>query len=218
VLTATLAGAGLLLTSCASEPAYGDQDGLTLGEALYRLIVGGPSVSEATLLRFYVWHVVGLAIPMLALIVWHGFRVRRDGGISSPDRAPGEPPLERTDRDVIIRREWLTFFLTIAILIVISVFIDVPIGPAAEPGALVEDTHAPWIFLWLQELLRIWPPAIAGVLTPLVVILLLTLLPFFDGSNEGVAIWFNKQGRIPQIFIILLFITVTGLTIQAALR
>src|SRR5574341_1600196 len=74
VLIAVIAAAGLLLTSCASDTGGGDQESLTLGEALYRLIVGGPSISEATLLRFYVWHVIALAIPMLALIVWHGFR------------------------------------------------------------------------------------------------------------------------------------------------
>ncbi len=211
-------GTSTLLTACAPAYAGDEAQSLSLGEALYRLVVGGPAISEATLLRFYAWHVMGLSIPLLALLAWHGFRVRRDGGISSPERGPGEPPLERTDREVIVRREWLTFFLTLAALIVISVFIDAPIGPAAEPGALVDETYAPWIFLWVQELLRIWPPAIAGVLTPLVVLLILTLLPWFDWSNEGVAIWFNKQGRLPQLILIVMFVAIVGLTIRATLR
>ncbi|GEM_PF-1628417 len=215
-------GAGALLVACATPSrsmATGDNSQpLTLGEALYRLIVGGASISEATLLRFYAWHVMGLAIPMAILIIWHGFRVRRDGGISTPDRLPSEPAQERIGREEIVRREWLTFFLTLAALIVVSVFVDPPIGPAAEPGALVEETHAPWIFLWVQELLRIWPPAIAGVLTPLVVLLLLTLLPYFDWSNEGVAVWFNRRGRVSQIALVVIFLAIMALTIRAAVR
>jgi quinol-cytochrome oxidoreductase complex cytochrome b subunit len=206
------------LSACAAAPASSSGEPLTPGEALYRLVVGGPSISEATLLRFYAWHVMGLAIPMAILIAWHGFRVRRDGGVSSPDRAPGDPTPQRTGRESIVRREWLTFFLTLAALIAVSVFVEPPIGPSAEPGALVDDTHAPWIFLWVQELLRVWPPAIAGVLTPLVVLLLLTLLPYFDWSNEGVAVWFNRQGRIVQIVLGVLFIAIIVLTISAALR
>ncbi|HEC22163.1 MAG TPA: hypothetical protein ENI95_04525 [Chloroflexi bacterium] len=207
-----------LLAACGGRPATGEEEALTLGESLYRFVVGGPSISEATLLRFYAWHVMGLAIPMLFLIAWHGFRVRRDGGISSPERKPGEPPLPRTDRSVIVRREVLIFFLTTATIILLATFIDPPLGPAAEPGALVEHTKAPWIFLWVQELLRIWPPAIAGVITPLVVILLLTLLPYMDWSNEGIAIWFNRQGRVAQIVLTLLVVAIFVLTVRAALR
>jgi quinol-cytochrome oxidoreductase complex cytochrome b subunit len=216
-LSLVVGGCLLLLSACGAAPSA-DEESLTLGEAIYRFVVGGPAISEATLLRFYAWHVMGLAIPMLVLIVWHGFRVRRDGGISSPERAPGDSAPERIDRAQVVRGEVLTFFLTMAALILISTFVEPPIGPGAEPGALVEHTKAPWIFLWVQELLRIWPPAIASVLTPLVVVALVTLLPYFDWKNEGVAVWFNRQGRIAQVILIVIVIAVVALTIVAALR
>jgi quinol-cytochrome oxidoreductase complex cytochrome b subunit len=212
------AGGCLLLLSACGGARPADEATLTLGEALYRFVVGGPAISEVTLLRFYAWHVMGLAIPMLVLIVWHGFRVRRDGGISSPERSPDEPAPVRVERALAVRGEVLTFFLTMAALILISTFVEPPIGPGAEPGALVEHTQAPWIFLWVQELLRIWPPAIAGVLTPLAVVLLLTLLPYFDWHNEGVAVWFNRQGRIAQVILVVVTIAVVALTVVAALR
>jgi quinol-cytochrome oxidoreductase complex cytochrome b subunit len=217
-LALALAAGGCLLLLSACGASSAGEESPTLGEAIYQFIVGGPAISEVTLLRFYAWHVMGLAIPMLVLIVWHGFRVRRDGGISSPERSPDELAPERVERARVVRGEVLTFFLTMAALILISTFVEPPIGPGAEPGALVEHTKAPWIFLWVQELLRIWPPAIAGVLTPLAVILLLTLLPYFDWQNEGVAIWFNRQGRIAQVILILITIAVVALTIVAALR
>jgi quinol-cytochrome oxidoreductase complex cytochrome b subunit len=207
----------LLLAAC-TTPASTGAEKLTLGEVLYRLIVGGPAISEVTLLRFYTWHVIALPIIMLALIIWHGFRVRRDGGVSSPERPTPEEKIERVERVFIIRKETLTFFLTIAGLVIVSVFVDPPIGPAAEIGALTDESKAPWVFLWVQELLRIWPPAIAGVLSPLAVLLALTLLPYMDWSNEGMAVWFNWQGRIAQVVLLVLFVAVVGLTVRAALR
>lgn len=210
----TLVAVSLLLAGCAAQQGAT----LPLGEQLYRLVVGGPAIGEATLLRFYTWHVMGLAVPLGLLIVWHGFRVRRDGGVSSPARQPGGPPPPYVPRTVMVRREILVFGLTLAALIVISVLFDAPIGPAAEPGALVEHTKAPWIFLWVQELLRVWPPALAGVLTPLAVLLVLALLPYFDWSNEGVAVWFNRQGRVAQVVIIALYAVIIALTVRAALR
>ncbi len=210
-----LIGNALLLVGCAAGNEASVPD---LGEWLYQLVVGGSEVGPATLLRFYVWHVMGLAVPLFALMVWHGFRVRRDGGVSSPIRKPDAPRPPSVPRAVMVRREMLTFALTLATLIVISIVVDAPIGPAAQPGALVEHSQAPWIFLWIQELLRVWPPAIAGVLIPLAVLLLLATLPYLDWSNEGVAVWFNRQGRVVQIIVVVLFIVIFALTVRAALR
>ena len=81
-----------------------------------------------------------------------------------------------------------------------------------------DEIVAPWIFLWVQELLRIWPPAIAGVLVPLVVTALLTALPFIDRKDDGIAVWFNRQGRLAQIIFIVIAVAIIGLTIRAALR
>lgn len=215
ILTGALILTAGILAGCAAQPG---QVQLTSGESLYRLVVGGSEVGAATLLRFYAWHVIGLGALAAALIVWHGFRVRRDGGVSSPAREPDGPATPRTDRAVSIRREVLAILLTVAAMIVLSVLVEPPLGPPAQLGAQSARVQAPWIFLWVQELLRAWPPAIAGVVTPLAVLALLTLLPWLDWSNEGVAVWFNRQGRIAQIVTIILFVAILGLTIRAALR
>ncbi|MEK7276027.1 MAG: cytochrome b N-terminal domain-containing protein [Chloroflexota bacterium] len=207
----------LLLTACstvAGEPA----ETIGLGETLYRIIVGGIQIGEATLLRFYVWHIVGLIVPMIFLIGWHAFKVRRDGGISHQERAAGEPQTPRIDREQLVRTETLAFFITIAALIVISTFFDAPVGDPPNRGLAADEISAPWIFLWVQELLRLWPPAIAGVVVPLIVTGLLAALPFIDRTDEGVAEWFNRPGRIAQIIFILIVIVVGGLTLRGALR
>lgn len=207
----------LLLAACTAvsgEPG----ESIGAGEGLYRMIVGGIMIGEATLLRFYVWHIVGLIVPMIFLIGWHAFRVRRDGGISHQERAAGKPLAPRINRERLVRTETLAFFITIAALIILSTVFDAPVGSPPDQGLAAGEVRAPWIFLWVQELLRLWPPAIAGVLVPLVVTGLLAALPFIDRKDEGVAEWFNRPGRIAQIIFILIVIVVGGLTIRGALR
>lgn len=204
----------VFLTACASNPA----EPVDPGESLYRLIVGGVVVGEATLLRFYVWHIVGLILPMAGIIAWHAFRVRRDGGISHQPRIDHEPEGPRMDREQLVRTETLAFFLTLAALIALSVFVDAPLGNPPEAALAASEIKAPWIFLWVQELLRVWPPAIAGILVPLVVTALIIALPFIDRRDDGIAVWFNRQGRVAQIVFLAIAVGVVGLTIRAALR
>ena len=57
-----------------------------IGDFLFRITVGGGEACHTALLRFYTWHIFGLAIVTIILLVWHAFRVRRDGGSLSPHR------------------------------------------------------------------------------------------------------------------------------------
>lgn len=47
-------------------------------------LLGGRFVGEATLLRFYVLHCVGLPFVAILLMALHFFRIRKDGNISGP--------------------------------------------------------------------------------------------------------------------------------------
>ncbi|MBM4424692.1 MAG: hypothetical protein FJ030_15120 [Chloroflexi bacterium] len=204
----------ILLAACAAAPG----ETVDLGEAVYRMIIGGVVIGEATLLRFYVWHTVGLIVPMIFIMAWHGFRVRRDGGISHPPRVDHQPEGPRIDREQLVRTETIAFFVTLATLVVLSTFVNAPLGNPPERGLAAEEIEAPWIFLWVQELLRVWPPAIAGVLVPAIVTALITALPFIDRKDDGIAVWFNKQGRVSQIIFAAIAVLIIGLTLRAALR
>ncbi|MEM5786703.1 MAG: cytochrome b N-terminal domain-containing protein [Syntrophobacteraceae bacterium] len=55
-----------------------------LGSGLQQLFLGGPEISEVGLLRFYVLHcLIGPSLA-LALIMYHFWRVRRDGKLGQP--------------------------------------------------------------------------------------------------------------------------------------
>jgi quinol-cytochrome oxidoreductase complex cytochrome b subunit len=184
-----------------------------IGPALYRFLVGGEGIGAATLLRFYTWHVLGLALLAFALIVWHIFRVRRDGGISHRERAP------RVSREQLVRTELTAALLTLAALVGLSMVADAPLGAPADPTALVAEPKAPWFFLWVQELLRILPPFLAGVLTPLAVLLVLGVLPYtLDRREAGVGEWFNRPGRVAQVAFLVMLVAVVLLTLRGALR
>lgn len=184
-----------------------------IGPALYRFVVGGEAIGAAALLRFYTWHVVGLALLALVLVAWHIFQVRRDGGISHAQPAP------RVGREQLVRTEVIAMLLTLVGLAGLSLFVDAPLGPPADPNALVSQPHAPWFFLWVQEMLRIGSPFVAGVLAPLLILVLLAGLPYaLDRSDDGVALWFNRPGRVAQVVFLVILLAISILTLRGALR
>ena len=184
-----------------------------IGPALYRVLVGGQAVGQATLLRFYAWHVIGLAFVAAALIAWHSFRVRRDGGISHREPSP------RVGREQLVRTESIAALLTLAALVGLSVFANAPLGPAANLTVPAAEARAPWFFLWIQELLRVAPAFLAGVLAPLVVFTLLSVLPYtFDRGQAGVGEWFSRPGRLAQSVFLVIAAVVTALTVRGLLR
>ncbi len=59
------------------------------GRWIQTVILGGPEVGAATLLNFYGLHIALIPISMLAIMSFHFWRVRKDGGVVIP-RSPGE--------------------------------------------------------------------------------------------------------------------------------
>jgi quinol-cytochrome oxidoreductase complex cytochrome b subunit len=55
-----------------------------VGARVRELLLGGHSVGEAALLRFYVLHVAVLPCAVVLLTMLHFWRVRKDGGLSRP--------------------------------------------------------------------------------------------------------------------------------------
>jgi len=184
-----------------------------IGPALYRFLVGGKEIGGATLIRFYTWHVFGLVLVAFVFVSWHIFRVRRDGGISHRAREP------RVGRDKLVRTELTAALLTLAVLVGLSLVADAPLGPPSDPNAVVAEPHAPWFFRWIQELLRIASPFVAGVLAPLAIPLVLSVLPYtLDRGDAGVAQWFNRPGRVAQAVFLVLFVAVALLILRGTLR
>ncbi|HET9269962.1 MAG TPA: cytochrome b N-terminal domain-containing protein, partial [Vicinamibacterales bacterium] len=68
-----------------------------IGPGIRELLIGGRAIEQATLIRFYVMHIVFLPAALGVLFVYHMWRVRKDGGLARGDReelesAPREVP------------------------------------------------------------------------------------------------------------------------------
>jgi cytochrome b-561 len=57
-----------------------------VGGAVRELLIGGRTIEQPTLIRFYVLHIVLLPGLLAALFVYHMWRVRKDGGLARADR------------------------------------------------------------------------------------------------------------------------------------
>ena len=61
-----------------------------IGDEIRFLMLGGNTVGQATLLRFYVLHCFVLPAITIGLIAYHMWRIRKDGGLAVADRVAEE--------------------------------------------------------------------------------------------------------------------------------
>ena len=52
------------------------------GESMRQFLLGGTLVDQNTLIRFYVLHVVFLPLMLIGILIWHMWRIRKDGGLA----------------------------------------------------------------------------------------------------------------------------------------
>ena len=68
----------------ASLLSIGDVNFVHAGADAKFALLGGRFLGEATLLRFYVLHCIGVPFIVMILMIVHFWRIRKDGGISGP--------------------------------------------------------------------------------------------------------------------------------------
>jgi hypothetical protein len=90
-------------------------------------------------------------------------------------------------------------FLAIA-LVVTSLLWDAPLEGLANPMHTPNPAKAPWYFLGLQELLHYFPPVVAGVLIPGLVVMALIVIPYFNINVEAEGLWLRDKARRLRIF------------------
>jgi len=186
-----------------------------IGNSLYKALVGGAYPGSATLVRFYSWHVFGLMLLAAILMIWHVFRVRRDGGIAVP------PPKQRDDivrisRKELVRVEVVAMLLSGSALLLLSAYFPAPIAPGiTEITALSGAASAPWFFIWVQQMLKWGDPFFWGVLVPLIVLTILGLIPFIfpKPASQDLGRWFPPSNRLAQIALVVIALVITALTL-----
>ena len=95
-------------------------------------------------------------------------------------RVQGAPRAQVMSYPHVILREAIAFQLLTVVLVLIALFWDAPLEQLANPLQTPNPAKAPWYFLGLQEMLHYFPPIMAGVLIPVLVIIALVLIPYFS--------------------------------------
>lgn len=101
----------------------------------------------------------------------------------------------------LILREAIAFELLALVLVLLSLLWDAPLEQLANPLLTPNPAKAPWYFLGLQELLHYFPPLVAGVLIPGLVIVGLVVIPYFNVNIEGEPLWAKQPQRRLRIFV-----------------
>ena len=91
--------------------------------------------------------------------------------------------------------------LTIA-LVVMSLVFNAPLEGLADPTNTPNPAKAPWYFLGLQEMLHYFPPVVAGVLIPGLLVIALIIIPYFDINIEAEGFFLTNRRRKRNIFYI----------------
>lgn len=92
--------------------------------------------------------------------------------------------------------EALAVLGTSVLLLFWSLAINAPLREFANPDVTENPAKAAWYFMNLQEMLLHMDPALAGVIIPIVMVVVLMALPYIDRSKEDIGIWFaSEKGR-----------------------
>jgi len=160
-----------------------------VGESLRFLLLGGHTIGEAALLRFYVLHCVILPCAMALLIALHFWRVRKDGGLAAPAGMRRRLVLAWPH---LLTRELALLLITLVALAVAALIFDAPLEQMANPTLTPNPAKAPWYFLGLQELVK-YGAVFGGVVLPGLALLTLLLLPYVDSAPRGVGLYFARE-------------------------
>jgi len=95
----------------------------------------------------------------------------------------------------LIVREVILFQVVVIGLAVAAIVFDAPLEGIANPLETPNPAKAPWYFLGLQELLHDFPPIVAGVLLPSLVVLALVVIPYARINLTAGPFWTGK-GRL----------------------
>ena len=111
------------------------------------------------------------------------------------------PQVKARDEHVVMTYPEVFFRIAVAIqflaifLVTLALFWDAPLEELADPAHTPNPAKAPWYFLGLQELLHYFPPVVAGVLIPTLVVIALVIIPYFNINVQAEGLFLKDRAR-----------------------
>ncbi|MEN8193948.1 MAG: cytochrome b N-terminal domain-containing protein [Bacteroidota bacterium] len=181
-----------------------------IGDSLVEMVRGGGDVGETTLLIFYNFHTSILPILMIIIMSFHFWRVRKAGGVVFPKESnETENKLITTIPNLVVR-EFVVALLLIAFILLLSILFSAPLLEKANPAFSPNPAKAPWYFEGIQELMLHFHPLFASIIIPLLIILVLIFLPYFQYDSKISGSWFiSEKGKQTSKFSAIIGIILT---------
>lgn len=117
----------------------------------------------------------------------------------------GERPGQVMSYPHLILREIMVLQVLVIGLVFLSLFWNAPLEQLANPLLTPNPAKAPWYFLGLQELLHYFPPLVAGIILPGLVVIALVVIPYFEVNVKSEPFWSGKSPKRLQIFLAIFF-------------
>jgi quinol-cytochrome oxidoreductase complex cytochrome b subunit len=176
-----------------------------VGEALKEILLGGPTVGQETLSRFFLIHVtilpwvlVGLLVAHLVLMRVHNLATLEDVGAEKPYPPERGVPFW----PVHMAKEACVAMVLFGILLTLSILSPWEIGEPADPLETPEGIKPEWYFLPTYQLLKYFSGPwgkFAGILVSGVPFVLLFLWPFIErgpGRHPSRRRWAVRLGYV----------------------
>ncbi|HEX2325278.1 MAG TPA: hypothetical protein VHQ00_07745, partial [Chloroflexota bacterium] len=142
-----------------------------------------------------------------------------------PARPAAATPVSRTAQRSAARRsqvqltvwphllvpEMMASILLMIGLTVMAWFVNAPLEEHSNPNRTPNPSKAPWYFLNLQELLVHMHPALAGVIVPTVILILLIVIPYLDVTSDETGVWFSGARGKRVFWISAIYTTITSI-------
>lgn len=213
-------GVNIVASPAQLTDALGITGVLDVGTFVKHLLLGSDDIGNEALVRFYVLHCLALPLLMVVFIATHMWRIRKNGGLSRPDRIDPEwrpDPDSNTGMPATSHafyREFTAVMLILAISVTLAYFFDAPLREPANPLVPENPAKAPWYFLAVQELVS-YSAFTGGIGIPLAILFILSIIPYIDHENEGFGTWFGgpKGVRITTISAIYAIVCCTSMLV-----
>lgn len=157
-----------------------------IGDFLQRFARGGETMGQQTVSRFFVFHVAIVPALLFGFIVIHLAAFRQFGSAGSWNPEKHQQIVGKFWPDQVYK-DILVASLVIIVVAGLCVFWRAPITGVADPLGRSITPKPAWNFLFLYQSLKSFkgPWEVVGTVgVPLVLILLLFFLPFYDRKTE----------------------------------
>jgi menaquinol-cytochrome c reductase cytochrome b/c subunit len=119
-------------------------------------------------------------------------------------KVKGEIPGQVMAYPHLLLRESIAFQVLVIGIVLLALVWDAPLEQLANPLVTPNPAKAPWYFLGLQELLHYFPPLVAGILIPTLVVIALVVIPYFNINVQGEPMWSRNPARHLRVLLAVL--------------